>query len=69
MALGKDDSPFVSFGQLTENFDIAADEQLIGCELNLNEPRDRLPLLIGVTWLKMKVQFDGKDENRVSKSD
>ncbi len=40
-------------GGRVEIFEIASDEQLIGCKWDLDEKLCK----IGVTWLKMKVRF------------
>ena len=36
-------------------FEIAADEQLIGCELEYGDPFNLGDFLMGVTWLKWKI--------------
>ncbi len=52
--MGKDDYEVNYFGGRVESFEIAADERLIGAELDYMVycARDKF---IGVTWIKMKV--------------
>ena len=50
VALGMDDEGVKAFGERVEVFDIADDEQLIGCTLFKDSDS-----FLGVKWMKMKV--------------
>jgi hypothetical protein len=53
-----DNSYVETFGLRVESFEIADDEQLIGCKLDEGQVGGCNSLsLFGVTWLKMKVRF------------
>ena len=43
------------FGKRVETFEIAADERLIGAELDYEKDYSGNNLFVGVTWIKMKV--------------
>ncbi len=49
----RNDDDVQNYGGRVEIFEIASDEQLIGCKWDLDEKLCN----IGVTWLKMKVRF------------
>ena len=48
--VGEDDDYVKRWGERVESFEIAGDEQLIGCELDFCKDYFR-----GVTWLKWKI--------------
>ena len=54
--MGLNDSNVSKFGGRVEVFDIAEDEQLIGCKLDAENVWGE-DFFLGVTWLKMKVKF------------
>ena len=51
--LGLKFDPFDKEIERMETFEIADDEQLVGCQLDENTSGN----FLGVTWLKMKVRF------------
>ena len=53
VAVGWDDKFLKIAGRRREVFEIAGDEQLIGCKLEKNKDS----CLNGIKWLKMKVKF------------
>ena len=53
VTVGMDDDYVKKYRRRVEKFEIADDEQLIGCQLDENTSGN----FSGVTWLKMKVRF------------
>ena len=53
--VGYNDAYVDMFGERREVFEIAEDEQLIGCQLHKYKLDNGLIHFAGVTWLKMKL--------------
>ena len=55
--VGYGDGGVKTWGGRVELFEIADDEQLIGCKLNETKVRSGDIYFCGVTWLTMKIRF------------
>ena len=51
--VGENDYWVKVYGGRVESFEIASEEQLIGCKVSL----EKKGFFIGVTWIKMQVKF------------
>ena len=60
--MGWSDDNVKTAGERIENFEIAADEQLIGCELYFFRDADTSrDYFNGVTWIKMKSSIKARE--------